>query len=296
MGTLKELMKQNPKKVVIISIALALIGSAIAGAGLEVVGGIVAWLGVIGIILAIRALRKAKKEKMLQEAIDNMTVNISYSGGEIRAPVGSAHRTVSSKGHYIDADTIIKVLRETKQIVETSKKIDTVEYRREFGLEKAHDLKELEEAGLYKEHPSSGEFIDFFNGEALEFINKLKIPKAFDEMDGHEFERYCADLLLKNGFTEAEVTRGSGDHGVDILAAKEGITYAIQCKRQSSNVGNKAVQEIFSGKEFYKRHIGAVITNQHFTSNAKEAAERTGVVLWDRDKLEEMIAHGRDVV
>jgi len=117
--------------------------------------------------------------------------------------------------------------------------------------------------------------------------NKVVVAdKHFDTMTGHEFEHFCADLLLKNGFT-AEATSGSGDHGVDILAEKDGITYAIQCKRQSSNVGNKAVQEIYSGRTFYGKNIGAVLTNQYFTSSAKEAAERTGIVLWDRGQLEE---------
>ena len=113
----------------------------------------------------------------------------------------------------------------------------------------------------------------------------------FDAMDGHEFERFCADLLLKNGFAKAEVTRGSGDHGVDILAEKDGLTYAIQCKRQSSNVGNKAVQEIYSGRTFYGRNVGAVLTNQYFTQNAKEAAQRTGIILWGRDWLEKSVAN-----
>lgn len=41
-----------------------------------------------------------------------------------------------------------------------------------------------------------------------------------DEMEGHDFEYFCADLLEKQGFVEVEVTRGSGDFGVDILAEK----------------------------------------------------------------------------
>ncbi len=58
-----------------------------------------------------------------------------------------------------------------------------------------------------------------------------------DDMEGHEFERYCAELLEENGFQEVEVTKGSGDYGVDILAEKDGITYAIQCKRYTGPVG-----------------------------------------------------------
>ena len=49
----------------------------------------------------------------------------------------------------------------------------------------------------------------------------------FSTMSGWDFERYCADCLLKKGFTKAEVTSGSGDHGVDIIAEQNGIRFGI---------------------------------------------------------------------
>ena len=62
------------------------------------------------------------------------------------------------------------------------------------------------------------------------FIRKQrKKTDAFEDMEGHEFEFFCADLLRDRGFVEVEVTRGSGDYGIDILAEKDGVTYAIQC-------------------------------------------------------------------
>lgn len=111
----------------------------------------------------------------------------------------------------------------------------------------------------------------------------------YDYMEGHDFEYFCAELLKKNGFSNVEVTQGSGDQGIDILATKDGIKYGIQCKCYSSDIGNKAVQETFSGKTFYNCHVGVVLTNRYFTTSAKELAEKSGVLLWDRDKLNEMI-------
>lgn len=113
-----------------------------------------------------------------------------------------------------------------------------------------------------------------------------------DKMEGHQFEYYCADLLRKNGFERVEITKGSGDQGIDILAQKEGIKYAIQCKCYSSDLGNKPVQEAFAGKSIYKCHVAAVITNRFFTQGAVEAAEATGVLLWDRNKLKSLIENG----
>lgn len=109
--------------------------------------------------------------------------------------------------------------------------------------------------------------------------------------DGWAFERYCADLLLKNGFSKAEVTKSSGDYGVDILAEKDGVSYAIQCKCYSNPVGNKAVQEAFSGREYYKQMVAVVLTNSTFTQAANTTAEQTRVLLWDRTKLSELISN-----
>ena len=73
-------------------------------------------------------------------------------------------------------------------------------------------------------------------------------PKHFDALEGHEFEYYCAELLQKNGFVEVEVTKGSGDYGADILAEKDGVTYAIQCKCYTAPIGVKAIQEAHAGR------------------------------------------------
>lgn len=73
----------------------------------------------------------------------------------------------------------------------------------------------------------------------------------FDSMNGHEFERFCGRVLRGNGFSGVKITQGSGDHGIDILANKNGQKYAIQCKCYSSNIGNRAIQEAYSGKAIY---------------------------------------------
>ena len=112
---------------------------------------------------------------------------------------------------------------------------------------------------------------------------------TLDEMEGHDFEYFCARLLERRGFIEVEVTKGSGDYGIDILAEKEGVTYAIQCKCYSAPVGVKAVQEAYACRDYYDRMVGAVLTNQYFTTPAVEAAKRLKILLWDRGYLERMM-------
>ena len=107
-----------------------------------------------------------------------------------------------------------------------------------------------------------------------------------DQMDGFDFEYYCADLLASDGFVDVQVTKSSGDYGVDILAEKDGVTYAIQCKRYSGLVGVKAVQEAYAGRDYYDRMVGAVLTNQYFTKPAMKAAKKLKILLWDRDYIQ----------
>ncbi len=114
---------------------------------------------------------------------------------------------------------------------------------------------------------------------------RFRRPDELDGMEGHDFEFYCADLLKQNGFTDVEVTRGSRDFGVDILAVRDGITYGIQCKAYTGPVGVGAVQEAYAGRDFYDRMVGVVMTNQYFTAPAMEAAGKLRILLWDREEL-----------
>lgn len=111
----------------------------------------------------------------------------------------------------------------------------------------------------------------------------------FDRLDGWEFEEYIAEVLLRNDFTHVEVTRGSGDQGVDILARKDGVSYAVQCKHYTSKISNKAVQEAYAGARFYGCDVPVVLTNSYFFPSALELGDEIGVELWDREELKRLI-------
>ncbi len=96
--------------------------------------------------------------------------------------------------------------------------------------------------------------------------------------DGHDFERWVAERLELHGW-RAEVTAGSGDQGLDIIARQGGRRIGIQCKRYDGAVGNKAVQEAFSGRAFHRVYTAIVITTGHYTESAKALSRKTGVHL-----------------
>lgn len=111
-----------------------------------------------------------------------------------------------------------------------------------------------------------------------------------DAMSGLEFESFVGDLLKSLGYSGVEVTKSSGDQGVDVIASKDGIKYAIQCKNYSSPLNNKPIQEVTTGKAVYGCDVGVVLTNSTFNQHAVEAANATGTLLWDRQILQKMLS------
>jgi hypothetical protein len=96
--------------------------------------------------------------------------------------------------------------------------------------------------------------------------------------DGHAFERWVAEGLAGYGWS-ADVTPGSGDQGIDVIAERNGHRLGLQCKLFSSAIGNKAVQEAHAGKAYYGVDAVGVISNAKFTRSAQDLAISTGVKL-----------------
>ena len=121
--------------------------------------------------------------------------------------------------------------------------------------------------------------------------SKINRRYFFDRMSGLHFEHYCAKLLQRNGYKKVTVTSASMDQGIDIIAYKHHTSYGIQCKKYSGKIGNKAVQEVYAGCCYYDLDVPVVMTNSFFTSSAKQLAERTDVILWDRITLLSLKKH-----
>ncbi len=111
---------------------------------------------------------------------------------------------------------------------------------------------------------------------------------VFDGMDGIEFEHFIASVLRGLKY-EAEVTVGSGDLGVDILASNSDGKFAIQVKRYNQPVSRRAISDAVAGRDHFKCDFAMVITNSSFTKDAKKLAKSTDCILIDRKKLNEWI-------
>lgn len=116
-----------------------------------------------------------------------------------------------------------------------------------------------------------------------EALVQLSVDQV-DEMTGVEFENYVEALLRRDGY-KTETTSTSGDYGVDLVAIKDKQRIAIQCKRYTKSIDQKAVREVYAGMTKYQCGLGMVITNRHFTKHAIDLASSTNCILIDREKL-----------
>lgn len=151
-----------------------------------------------------------------------------------------------------------------------------------FNLESALDrklegLKTLQNESLLKEILAKGSY-----GK-----NQISIDDL-DFMEGIEFEHFLSVLFRKMGY-KTEVTKASGDQGVDLILHDINFKYAVQAKRYSDKVSNSAIQEVFAGMKFYNCNKAMVVTTNYFTPSAVALAQKNGVELFDRDKLNDLL-------
>jgi len=74
---------------------------------------------------------------------------------------------------------------------------------------------------------------------------QLKLKRSYWEgLNGYEFEIATAEVLKKHHFNTS-VTRGSGDGGIDINAARGGFSGVVQCKAHVASAGPHVVRDLW---------------------------------------------------
>ena len=101
---------------------------------------------------------------------------------------------------------------------------------------------------------------------------------------GYDYEIYCCEIFRQSGW-DANVTKGSGDQGADIIIEKLDRRVVVQCKFYNKAVGNKAVQEVIGAKSFYKANEALVVCSSTFTPSARKLATSSGVNLIHHNEI-----------
>ena len=112
----------------------------------------------------------------------------------------------------------------------------------------------------------------------------IKKSKLSTSSVGSTFEFQVAAQLRSLGWS-VQLLGKSGDQGGDLLAQRNGKVVVIQCKNYSAKVGNSAVQEVATARQFYHASLAAVVAANGFTRQAQALADKTSVMLLLTDQL-----------
>ena len=100
----------------------------------------------------------------------------------------------------------------------------------------------------------------------------MQTATYWENLDGHAFEREFARLLTSHGY-RTEITRGSGDAGVDIIANDSNGLIAVQCKRHKNPVGPAVIRELYGAVIAGKYNSGMLVVTGGVTKGVRDFVE-----------------------
>ena len=116
---------------------------------------------------------------------------------------------------------------------------------------------------------------------------EIGISDNFSSMSPRDFELFIAELLKEMEYYDVFVTPEKGDFGTDIVAKKNGVTTAVQCKRfnENNSVGNRDIQQLLGSMKYYHASHAIFVTTSYYTPQAMEQTKNASIELWDKDTL-----------
>lgn len=121
-----------------------------------------------------------------------------------------------------------------------------------------------------------------------------------ESINPYRFEALIKELLEAMDYEDVQVTKQSGDKGVDVVASFQfGITQikeVVQVKRHKSNITRPVLDQLRGALPYHQAIRGTIITTGGFAQGCKDAALYPGaapITLIDGDKLIELLLkHG----
>jgi restriction system protein len=121
-----------------------------------------------------------------------------------------------------------------------------------------------------------------------------QLVKTLRSLSPGGFERLCRRVLLEVGFEDVNVTRQSGDGGIDgygILRINKLISDRVlfQCKRHAEQISPAYIRE-FRGSMSGRADRGIFLATSTFSAEAKREARRDGAVPIEMVDLDSLIS------
>lgn len=275
---LKDIIKAAFLAIGIALIAMVIVGGTAGGSGLsQIISNIGLILFILSPAIAIWRFRYMRKKARL-------AAQAAYEISEQEQEASEQNRRDFLRKRFLERERLIDSIDRHRSALKRN--LERAIKRNDYGaIEENRTGEALLE--FFSSIDLNANYIEY--SEAIEIVfEQIELRVQQDRMagfdasnlpfDGHAFEKWVAEGLTGFGW-EADVTAGSGDQGIDVIATKNGKRIGLQCKLYSQAIGNKAVQEAHSGKTYYNLDAAGVMTNSSFTSSANDLASVTGIFL-----------------
>lgn len=125
---------------------------------------------------------------------------------------------------------------------------------------------------------------------------KELLREQISTMNPYKFEHLVGQLLEAMGYEQVEVTKASGDKGVDVVGKVQvgitTITEVVQVKRMQNTITRPFIDQLRGALPYHKAIRGTLITTGKFAAKCAEAALFPGaapITLIDGDRLLELL-------
>jgi restriction system protein len=117
---------------------------------------------------------------------------------------------------------------------------------------------------------------------------------AIDGMTWREFEALVAQAFRMRGYSATEVGGDGPDGGIDVVLAKGGEKFLVQCKHwRARRVGVDVVRQLYGVMASRGATGGFVVTSGQYSSDAKAFAQGRNVTLIDGSGLTRLLGAAR---
>lgn len=123
---------------------------------------------------------------------------------------------------------------------------------------------------------------------AYNYWRDLETVTFWDRLNGYQFEHEVATVFRNAGY-DAEVTKGSGDGGVDIILTDGDEKIAVQCKAHSNPVGPSVIRDLYGTMTSGDYTKAILVSKNGFTKGVYEFAMGKPIELLSLNDILEMV-------
>lgn len=125
-------------------------------------------------------------------------------------------------------------------------------------------------------------------------VAQARSADALNGISWREFELLVGEAYRLQGYRVTEIGGGGADGGVDLVLAKGGEKFFVQCKQwKAYKVGVDVVRELYGVMAAKGATGGFVVTSGRYTADAKDFAQGRNIELIDGPRLFAMIQRAR---